>query len=165
MNKSSRFLKFFYQDGYLYGKVMVTKYERGIEMKKTIGGKMIFAGGILELILAVTSVVVIALFLANVSPEFLTQYGLSPEGGVKATFGFYGCAILHVLAFVIAFVCMNHPKRYMLALVIGVLLIVVTNIFTDWKTAGFLTFGINMLPGALIIGGALINKKSLGKSA
>lgn len=132
-------------------------------MKKTTGSKMILVGGILELVIAVFGVVVLALFLSKASTGLMEQLHISPETGLKAMFGFYGCIALHIIAVVVAFISQSKTERYMPALVVGILLIVFTNLTTDWSSSSFITAGLNTLPGALIGGGAYANMKAVKK--
>ena len=129
-------------------------------MNKANGKPMILVGAILETLIAIFGIVLIILYVSNASAELMAQLHISPETGFKALMWFYGGTILHIVAAIIAFLC-ARPQRYLPALVIGVILILYTNIFTDWANASILTVAMNILPGALIAGGALVNRQSL----
>lgn len=90
----------------------------------------------------------------------MAQLHITPKTGFLALIGFYSSTILHIVAAIAAFLCIK-PQRHVPALVLGILLIIFANIFTDWTTVSFITVAVNLIPGALIAGGALLNKQSL----
>ena len=129
-------------------------------MNKANGKPMILVGAILETLIALFGIVLIILYDEFASAELMTRLGISPETSFRALIWFYIGTILHIVAAIIAYLGIK-PQRYLPALVIGVILILYTNIVTDWANASILTAAMNILPGALIAGGALVNRQSL----
>lgn len=113
-------------------------------MKKTTGSKMILVGGILEVLIVIFGVVVAALLLSSVSDVLPQKLQVSPEDRVTAIYGFCGMIAVHLIAVIIAFVCQSKTKRYKPALVIGILLILFTNLMMNWSNISIIQVFLSM---------------------
>ena len=130
------------------------------KMKSKAGSRMILIGGILELFFAMCIIAILVLYLRNSSEELLNQIGITPKAGLKALFLFYAYAIMHLIAAIIAIAFKKKPDKYLIVLIVGCILLAVIGINNDWANNSILQNGFSMLPGALIAGGAILNKKN-----
>lgn len=121
------------------------------------GNGLLLVGGILEALLAACGVGVIALYLAEASPELMVQLGVPAVAGVKALFGLYGLTALHLIAALVAFFARGRMRRGAIALLTGVALLAITGFATNWSTADIVRISLQCLPGALITAGGLVN--------
>lgn len=129
--------------------------------KKASGFGWILLGGIIELILAIVGGIAIVLYVSKSSPELLEQLNLTQVEGVKAMFGLYGVTALHMIAALIAFLCVNKPQTYLPVLFVGMVSIVLCNATTDWEAWSMLKTTISTLPGVILIVGGYVRKKSI----
>lgn len=128
-------------------------------MKQAKGKALVLVGSVLEAITGVFGLIVAILYLVMADSDFFADVQIGAEQGFWALIGFYGVILLHIAAAVIGFACAGKVKRFAWPLAVGIVLIVITNVFTDWRNASFLTVALNILPGLLMVIGAVVNAK------
>ena len=127
--------------------------------KKAKGYNFLTGSAIIDIILALASLLLVVILQNESSSELYKSMGISAKDGLLGLFGFYAILILHAINAAVAFMTRNKPESWKIPYILGTIMVFLVFLTTNWSVMNFINVIIPLIPPCFMVSGATLNKK------
>ena len=120
--------------------------------KKSKGYNYLTISAIIDVILALASLILVVILQKESSSELYQSIGISAKEGLLGLVGFYILLILHAINAAVAFMTRNKPEAWKTPYILGTIMVVLVFLTTNWSVMNIIN---------VVISGAIMNKKQM----
>lgn len=127
--------------------------------KKAKGYNFLTASAIMDIILALGSLLLVVILQNESSSELYKSIGISAKEGLLGLFGFYAILILHAINAAVTFMTRNKPESWKTPYILSIFMVLLVCLTTNWSALNIINVAIPLIPPCFMMSGATMNKK------
>ena len=129
--------------------------------EKSTGYNYLTISAIIDVILALASLILVVILQKESSSELYQSIGISAKEGLLGLVGFYILLILHAINAAVAFMTRNKPEAWKTPYILATIMVVLVFLTTNWSVMNIINVAIPLIPPCFMISGAIMNKKQM----